>query len=93
MDISFLVVLLAVVAFFYFSNQGEEIDISSYQELIDKSENNKVSKNEVIAGANLLSQKFCNDVTFQTTGASTNGTDLRAHPLYFLSLRACALEC
>ncbi len=25
--------------------------------------------------------------------AEPNGTDLRAHPLYFLSLRACALEC
>jgi len=66
-----ILIVLTGGAYFYYSNQAEEISIDSYQALLAKVDAGSVTSEEVKLGANLLTTFFCNDVAFQTSGGGS----------------------
>lgn len=66
--------LLAVIGgayYFYTINQGVEVNIASYQDLLKKAEVSDVSVEEVKKGSHLMVEFFCNDESFQISGGSS----------------------
>ncbi|MBQ0785760.1 MAG: hypothetical protein KBT66_16160 [Amphritea sp.] len=66
-----LIALFAGGVYLVMMNQSEDIDTTSYGNLLNKADTSVVSVDDVKNKANLLAQFLCNDVTFQTTGLST----------------------
>ncbi len=62
--------------YLYMNNQQSEVQIMTYQEVLDKAEGDQASQEEVKKGALLLATQFCNDSFFQETGGSSTSACL-----------------
>ncbi|SER02664.1 hypothetical protein SAMN03080615_03663 [Amphritea atlantica] len=62
--------------YLYMNNQQSEVQITTYQEVLDKAEGDQASQDEVKKGALLLATRFCNDSYFQETGGSSTSACL-----------------
>lgn len=78
MKLLLLVVAVAGIGYFLTQNSSSEINIDSYQTLLDKVETSDVTIEEVKTGANLLAEFVCNDATFQVSGGKSISSCLDA---------------
>lgn len=72
----FIIGLLAGGYYFYTNNQQSQVQITSYQSVLQKADADEVSQDEVKKGALLLAAQFCNDSYFQESGGSSTSACL-----------------